>query len=94
MAILKPQINGKYSEKCKKTTLYQKPIKRILKPKYKLSGGLHLAGQGSQIALLPSCQLLHYNKHFRMLINAFEASLNQVVHTKTTGSHMALRVRA
>jgi len=32
------KINGKYSEKRKTTTLYH--IKRILKPKYKLCGGL------------------------------------------------------
>ena len=30
----------KISEKRKKTTTYWKPIKKILKPKYKLSGGL------------------------------------------------------
>jgi len=38
MATLESQINEKYSEKCKKTTTYSKPIKRISKPKY--SGGL------------------------------------------------------
>jgi len=37
-------------------------MKRILKPKYKLSGGLrflHLAGQGSQIAPLTPLQQTH-----------------------------------
>jgi len=38
MTILKLQVNGKYSKKRKKTTTGWKPIKRILKPKYKLSG--------------------------------------------------------
>jgi len=54
MAILEPQINGKYSEKRKKTTTYWKP-------KYKLSGAwfLHLAGQGSQIAPLTPLQQTH-----------------------------------
>ena len=31
-------------------------------------GRLHLAGQGNQIVLLPSCQLLHCIKHFQILI--------------------------
>jgi len=35
----KTQINGKYSKKRKKTSTCWKPIKRILKQKYKLSGG-------------------------------------------------------
>jgi len=53
----KTPIQRKISEKRKKTTTYWKPIKRILKPQYKLSGGLvlHLAGQRSQIAPHPSC---------------------------------------
>jgi len=37
MAILKPRINEKYPQK---TKAYLKAIKRILKPKYKLTGGL------------------------------------------------------
>jgi len=35
--VLKPQINGKYSEKRKRTIPYKNTIKRILKPKYRLS---------------------------------------------------------
>jgi len=42
-------------------------LREILKPRYKLGGTwfLHLAGQGSQIAPLPSRQLFHCNKNFR-----------------------------
>ena len=54
MAILKPQINGKYSEKRKKTTTYCKPIERILKEKSEVRAWfLHSAVQESQIAPLP-----------------------------------------
>jgi len=68
--VLTPRINGKYSEKRKKTTPYYKPIERILKLKYKLSGGvdLHLGDQGSQIAPLPSRQLPYCSKHLKILI--------------------------
>jgi len=57
--VLKPQINIKYSDKRKKTT-YLKPIKTILKPKYKLSGGLVFTfswpGESSHPSFLPSAR--------------------------------------
>jgi len=79
MAILKPQINGKYLRKKQKgDSLLNTYIKRILKPKYSLSGAwfLHLAGQWSQIAPLPSRQLLHHNKHFKSVVLNRGASRN------------------
>jgi len=65
--MVNPNVDG-YAETTNQKT-YWKPIKRILNSKYKLSGTWfwRLSGQGSQIAPLPSHQLLHCNKHFKKL---------------------------
>jgi len=52
---------GKYSDKRKKSTMYQKLIKRMLKPKYKLSGVVILSWPGKSNCpfSLPSITPLH-----------------------------------
>ena len=62
---IKPQNNGKHSEKRKKTTKYQKPVNMILN--WNISEvGLYIWGKSDR--LLPARQLIHCNKHFEILI--------------------------